>query len=89
MEVKAHPEIAEIIGKKLLGIEGVPTAEQTKMVRRAVKASIEYVEPLESHDIRNLKFWCALCQKYVDVRLDGDICCKECGLIITSYKKGE
>lgn len=41
MNVKTNP-LAEILSKKLMGIENVPKAEMTKMVNRAIKAAIEY-----------------------------------------------
>jgi hypothetical protein len=41
MNVKSNP-LAEILSKKLMGIENVPKAEMTKMVNRAIKAAIEY-----------------------------------------------
>jgi len=41
IRVKTHP-LAEIIAKKLLGIEYVPQKEMSKMVVRAVKAAVKY-----------------------------------------------
>lgn len=41
--VKTHP-LAEILAKKLFGIEGVPKSEQTKMVRRSIKAAVEFYD---------------------------------------------
>ena len=34
--------LAEIIARKLSGIEGVPAAEQKRMVSRAIKAAVEF-----------------------------------------------
>ena len=42
--VKGNHPLAEIIGRKLLGIESVPIKEQRRMVARAVKASVEFYE---------------------------------------------
>lgn len=39
--VKTHP-LADIIAKRLFGIETVPVKEQRKMVNRAVKSACEY-----------------------------------------------
>ncbi len=47
ISVKPNHPIAEILGKKLLGIEGVPRKEQTKMVRNAIKAAVKYCRELE------------------------------------------
>ena len=44
MTVKGNHPLAEIIARKLIGIESVPSAEQRKMVNRAVKAAVEYHE---------------------------------------------
>lgn len=41
--VNTHP-LAEILVRKLLGIEVVPKAEQTKMVNRAIKATVEFYD---------------------------------------------
>ncbi|MCP3921694.1 MAG: hypothetical protein GY714_03825 [Desulfobacterales bacterium] len=41
--VKKHP-LAEILSKKLFGIETVPVKEQKRMVNRAIKAAVEYHE---------------------------------------------
>ena len=38
-----HP-LAEILVKKLFGIEIAPRREQTKMVNRAIKAAVQWVE---------------------------------------------
>jgi hypothetical protein len=43
MRVKGNHPLAEILGKKLLGIEIVPKDEQVKMVNRAIKAAVEWV----------------------------------------------
>ena len=43
MEVKIHP-LAEILAKKLFGINSVPKKERTKMVNRAIKAAVEFHE---------------------------------------------
>ena len=39
--VKVHP-LAEILSRKLLGIESVPKEEQTKMIQRAILAGVNY-----------------------------------------------
>jgi len=44
MTVKGNHPLAEIIARKLFGIESVPKAEQGKMVNRAIKAAVEYHE---------------------------------------------
>lgn len=44
MKVKGNHPLAEILGKKLFGIESVPPAEQRKMVARAIKAALSYQE---------------------------------------------
>jgi len=44
MTIKGNHPLAEIIARKLFGIESVPSAEQRKMVNRAVKAAVEYHE---------------------------------------------
>ena len=43
MEVKTHP-LAEILAKKLFGINSVPKKERTRMVNRAIKAAVEFHE---------------------------------------------
>jgi hypothetical protein len=47
MRVKGNHPLAEILGKKLLGIEIVPKEEQVKMVNRAIKAAVEWVDKRE------------------------------------------
>ena len=42
MKVKGNHPLAEILGKKLLGIENVPRSYQTRMVRAAIKAAVEW-----------------------------------------------
>ena len=42
MRIKGNHPLAEILGKKLLGIEIVPKDEQAKMVNRAIKAAVEW-----------------------------------------------
>ena len=42
MTVKGNHPLAEIIARKLFCIESVPVAEQRKMLRKAVKAAVEY-----------------------------------------------
>jgi len=42
MTVKGNHPLAEIIARKLFCIESVPVAEQGKMLRRSVKAAVEY-----------------------------------------------
>jgi hypothetical protein len=42
MTVKGNHPLAEIIARKLFGIEMAQTAEQRKMVSRAIKAAVEY-----------------------------------------------
>lgn len=44
MSVKGNHPLAEILAKKLFGINQVPDKERTKMANRAVKAAIEYHE---------------------------------------------
>ena len=44
MNVKGNHPLAEILAKKLFSIETVPAMEQAKMVRRAIKAAVEYYE---------------------------------------------
>jgi len=44
--VKIHP-LAEIIAKKLFGIESVPPEEARKMVSRAAKAAVKWHEELQ------------------------------------------
>lgn len=54
-----HP-LAEILGKKLLGIEIVPQQEQTKMVSRAIKDAVKWVKEKETNDediLKALKFY--------------------------------
>lgn len=41
--VKGNHPLAEILAKKLFGIETVPAAEQRRMVNRAIKAAVKYV----------------------------------------------
>lgn len=38
-----HP-LAELLARKLFGIEGVPRNEQTKMVRQAIRAAVDWHE---------------------------------------------
>jgi len=53
--VKTHP-LAEILAKKLLGIEGVPKKEQSKMVAKAIKAAVEFYDnKLQQKDIADAK----------------------------------
>ena len=42
--VKPNHPLAEIIARKLLGISGVPSIEQSKMVNRAAGAAVEFHE---------------------------------------------
>jgi len=46
MSISVEPDhpLAEILAKKLFGIEGVPIKEQRKMVSRAIKAAVEFHE---------------------------------------------
>lgn len=44
MNVKGNHPLAEILGKKLFGIDCVPPAEQRRMVARAIKAALDYTE---------------------------------------------
>jgi hypothetical protein len=44
MKVKGNHPLAEIMAKKLFGIETVPKEEMRKMINRAVKAVVEYHE---------------------------------------------
>jgi len=48
-EVEGNHPVAEIIGRKLAGLSGVPKEEQAKMVQRCVKAAVEYCESLSEH----------------------------------------
>ena len=43
MKVKTHP-LAEIIARKLSGIDTVPPTEQRRMVSRAITAAVKYHE---------------------------------------------
>lgn len=43
--VKTRP-LVEILASKLFGIESVPPAEARRMVKRAIKAAVEYVDTL-------------------------------------------
>lgn len=45
--VKPNHPLAEILARKLFGIEGAPQKEQTKMVNRAIKAAVAWAEPIE------------------------------------------
>ena len=40
---KPHP-LADLLARKLFGIEGVPPKEQSKMVHRAIKAAVNWHE---------------------------------------------
>jgi TolA-binding protein len=52
MTVKGNHPLAEVIAKKLFGIESVPPEEQRKMVNRAAKAAVEW------HEAKlNSKYW--------------------------------
>jgi len=42
MKVKGNHPLAEIISKRLFGINSVPNNERDKMVRRAIKAAVGY-----------------------------------------------
>ncbi len=44
MKVKGNHPLAELLAKKLFGIESVSKSEQTKMVNRAIKAAVKYHE---------------------------------------------
>lgn len=44
MVIKGNHPLAEILAKKLFGIESVPPKEQTIMVRRAINAAVEWYE---------------------------------------------
>lgn len=46
MTVKGNHPLAEIIARKLLGIEIVPVKEQYRMCNRACKAAVEYHEKI-------------------------------------------
>ncbi len=53
MSVKPNHPLAEILGKKLMGIEVVPQKEQTKMVRGAIRAAVIWAKkerPEDSND---------------------------------------
>ncbi|MDI9433103.1 MAG: hypothetical protein QM570_15410 [Planctomycetota bacterium] len=42
IQVQPHHPLAEVLGKKLCGIEAVPRDEQSRMVQRAICAAVEY-----------------------------------------------
>jgi len=44
MNVKPNHPLAEILASKLFAIETVPKEEQTKMVRRAIQAAVEFYD---------------------------------------------
>ena len=33
------------------------------------------------------KYWCTTCKGFMAIREDDDICCVDCGLIITTYEQ--
>ena len=44
MKVKGNHPLAELLAKKLSGIETVKPKEQSKMVNRAIKAAVAWYE---------------------------------------------
>ena len=54
MNVKGNHPIAEILAKKLSGIETVPPTEQKQMVSRAVKAAVEYHEREKDQIVKDI-----------------------------------
>jgi hypothetical protein len=47
MNVPPNHPLAEILAKKLFGIEVCPVGEQKKMVHRAIKAAVLWAKPIE------------------------------------------
>lgn len=71
MTVKGHHSLAEIIGKKLFSIETVPKSEQTRMINRAIKASIEYHESEIQKVIERTQEECAKEAEYFSFNDEG------------------
>jgi len=46
INVKPNHPLAELLARKLFGIEGVPQKEQTKMVRAAIKAAVLFYKKI-------------------------------------------
>ena len=69
MKVKGNHPVAEILAKKLSGIEIVPAAEQRKMVNRAIKAAVEYLKML----------WVTQCPECEQNHESGMNFCANCG----------
>ena len=44
-----HP-LAELLARKLLGIEGVPAKEQTRMVARAIREATKWAKQLQDEN---------------------------------------
>ena len=70
IHVQAADPIVEKAARKLLGIEGVPKEEQTKMVRRALKAVAEMVAELRAdaalgRAVRRMPAWTFLYQNSI------------------------
>ena len=85
MNVKPNHTLAEILAKKLFSIENVPKDEQIKMVRRAIKAAVEFYEksrtpivqqPLSGSAKAPPKF-CPKCN-YQMMRCGEDYLCTKC-----------
>ena len=67
-EVKGNHPLAEIIAKKLFGIESDwPAAEKRRMVNRACKAAVEYNQQLEQQ-LKDEKYRCSLLIKSTEQR---------------------
>ncbi|TXH14612.1 MAG: hypothetical protein E6R03_08835 [Hyphomicrobiaceae bacterium] len=58
------------------------------LVRDLEAAPPPETERREIASFRGLRYWCASCMAHFGALLpDGDVCCNDCGLIITSVKK--
>jgi hypothetical protein len=44
MDTPGHHPLAELLARKLSGIESVPPKEQTRMVNRAIRAAVQWYE---------------------------------------------
>ena len=64
MNVKGNHPLAEILACKLFSIETVPAKEQAKMVRRAIKAAVEFYEK----NNKALKIDAKSCPLYTDYK---------------------
>jgi len=62
--------------------------EAASLVRDLEAAPQPETERREIASFRGLRYWCASCMAHFGALLpDGDVCCNDCGLIITSVKK--